>query len=494
MALLLCRFRQATALAVVASFAWVSYWQQGHAQALPPYSIAVGLPSPTGLTTLPGLNDAQQAMAQSINNFCPTVVSIAVTPAQRDLANICSAMIGTAVQVQNQPNPLGLPSFGISSNALSGALTSLNGGVEVVVPTSQGSVLQTQQSSLMGGVVEARLSALRSREGNSGYALAVPRQLAAATPYSTPDVGFDQSAPNQVAYWNQNFGLYMNWLGQFGNRDTTARQNGNSFSNAGVILGADYRFTPQLAAGASFGYTHANTDFDTSAVSAAGQSLDSDLFQGTLYATYSLTNSLYLNGSVLFGGGSSDSRRRIVIPSSTSVPAVDRIATGSFGVADQSASLGGGYVIPLGALTITPTARFQYLHVSSDGFTESGASGLDLRYGGSAHNVYLSYIGGQAQYAMQTRFGILYPSARFDWVHQYNSGNAAVSVAYSNDPLLLSNFVFPANRPDRDYFDVGVGLALQLTPNQSAFVNYDAIVGLRNTSYNSIVAGLRVTF
>lgn len=76
--------------------------QDGHgqippAQVQPSYSLAAaqaattqGMPGlgPTGLTTLPGQNGAQQAMAQSINNVCPTISqsSVFVTPAQQNLS------------------------------------------------------------------------------------------------------------------------------------------------------------------------------------------------------------------------------------------------------------------------------------------------------------------------------------------------------------------------------------------------------------------------
>src|SRR4051794_14959659 len=144
---------------VFVCLALIGWSASGHAQALPPFSVVAqqnGAPGPTGLTTLPGLNDAQQMMAQSINNVCPTINSIALTPDQRQLATVCAAMTGTAVQLQGQPNPLGVPSLGISAGALAGALESLNGGAEIVVPTSQSSSLQIQQSNMMEGVVEAR--------------------------------------------------------------------------------------------------------------------------------------------------------------------------------------------------------------------------------------------------------------------------------------------------------------------------------------------------
>ena len=75
------------------------------------------------LTALPGQNVAQQMMGQSINNFCPTVASIAMpTPGQNALAGLCGRMIGNALQVQGQ-SPGNLGSFGLDENGLNGALS-----------------------------------------------------------------------------------------------------------------------------------------------------------------------------------------------------------------------------------------------------------------------------------------------------------------------------------------------------------------------------------
>ena len=118
----------------------------------------------------------------------------------------------------------------------------------------------------------------------------------------------------------------------------TTSENGYSFNNAGFVFGADYRITPQLIAGMAFGYTQSNTNFDTSA---SGQSLNGNLLQGNLYATYFPTDAFYLNGIAIIGGGDNISQRHIVIPSMpdnvpivpgvTPATAVDRIASGSFG-------------------------------------------------------------------------------------------------------------------------------------------------------------------
>jgi outer membrane autotransporter protein len=59
---------------------------------------------------------------------------------------------------------------------------------------------------------------------------------------------------------------------------------------------------------------------------------------------------------------------------------------------------------------------------------------------------------------------------------------------------LLSSFILPGAQASRNYFDLGVGLALQVSRNGSAFINYDSILGLNNTTYNSFTAGIRMTF
>jgi outer membrane autotransporter protein len=83
---------------------------------------------------------------------------------------------------------------------------------------------------------------------------------------------------------------------------------------------------------------------------------------------------------------------------------------------------------------------------------------------------------------------------RADWAHQYNNGNTSLNVTYANDPTQTSNFVLLGDAPTRNYFDVGAGVAAQLQGDVSLFINYDAIVGLSHTSYNSFTAGVRLAF
>jgi uncharacterized protein with beta-barrel porin domain len=337
----------------------------------------------SNLTGLPGQNVAQQMMAQSINNFCPTVASIAMpTAGQKALSGLCGAMIGNALQVLGQtPNPnLGTP-FTLDANGLNNALQQLNGGAELLVPTSQASVVQNTQTSRQTGAIEERLKELRNWTTGTAVAGAESPRLGQVASLNTQESGGEprlaQNQPLEFAYSTGPFGVFVSGLGQFGSRNLTTTENGYSFNNAGFIAGADYRFTPQLIAGLAFGYTQSNTNFDTSALSASGQSLNGNLLQGNLYATYSVTEASYLDAIGFFGGGNNNSQRHITFTNDSNLVG-DGIATGSFGSRIAGFTLAGGYDLPYGAFVLTPIARLLYQHTAVDGLSEEGALGADL--------------------------------------------------------------------------------------------------------------------
>jgi outer membrane autotransporter protein len=292
--------------------------------------------------------------------------------------------------------------------------------------------------------------------------------------------------------------VFADGLGQFGSRDLTTSENGYSFNNAGFVAGADYQLTAQLIAGLAFGYTQSNTNFDTSSLSSSGQFLSGNQFQGNIYATYFPFAAFYLNGIAIVGGGNNNSQRHIVIPSANpdTTPPVDRIATGSFGSRIAGFTVAGGYNLPAGPLILTPIARFLYQYTGVDAFNEQGAVGADLQFGSSSVNSVLTFLGGDAQCPVNTSFGTLYPIARFRWAHQYNPGNTNVSVAYSNDTSgsLLSNFILPGTSTSKNYYDLGIGVSFQVSTRVSGYINYDSILGISHTSFNSFTAGIRMTF
>jgi len=426
-------------------------------------------------------NVAQQKMAQSLIALCPN------TDSQAGLVNLCNGL----TQLASIPG---------QQAAVNGALQQLNGGAELLVPVSQPSLLETTQPSQQTGVVEARLS--RQREWMLASAAAdreFPRtgQVAALNPQDSDGlIHLAQNQAPEFAYSTGRFGAFATGLGQFGSKDLTTSANGYSFNNAGFVAGADYRITPRLVAGLAFGYTRTNTSFDTSAVSAPSQFLHDNSFTGNIYATAAFTDALYMNAIALVGGGNNNSQRRIVITSNNEIVAsYDQPTPRNFSTQTQGVNVSSGYILPFGPLVVTPIVRFSYQHTGVDGFSENAPS-VNLRYNSSSINTVLSSLGADAQYTMSTAFGLLYPMARAHWWHQFSPGNTSVPLAYVNDGTanVLSNLILPGTPTSKNYADLGVGVGLQLSRSGSAFINYDSILGISHTSYNSFTAGIRFTF
>jgi outer membrane autotransporter protein len=440
-------------------------------------------------------NVAQQKMAQSIINFCNgggQAQQFNASGPQQSLAQILCTGLGGTVGVA--------PAFGLSPAQQNVVLQQLNGGAELLVPVSQPSLLENTQPSRQTGVVEARLS--RQREWMLASAAAdreFPRtgQVAALNPQDSDGlIRLAQNQTPEVTYSTGPFGAFATGLGQFGSKDLTTSENGYSFNNAGFVAGADYRITPRLVAGLAFGYTRTNTSFDTSAVSLPGQFLHDNVYTGNIYATVAFTDQLYLNAIALVGGGNTNSQRQIVIPNNPNPSmSINQIATGSFGTQTQGVNVSSGYVLPFGPLVVTPIVRFSYQHTGVDGFSENAPS-LNLRYNSSSINTVLSSLGADAQYTISTSFGLLYPMVRAHWWHQFSPGNTSVPLAYVNDGTanVLSNLILPGTPTSKNYADLGVGVGLQLSRSGSAFINYDSILGISHTTYNSFIGGVRFTF
>ena len=157
-------------------------------------------------------------------------------------------------------------------------------------------------------------------------------------------------------------------------------------------------------------------------------------------------------------------------------------------------SVAGGYALPFGALVVTPIVRFLYQHTGVDGFNEKCLQ-CNLQYGSSSVNTVLSLLGADAQYTLNTP---VWPPLSDRPVllgapiqsQQYRR----LFLSFINDASLISSFILPGTPTSRNYFDLGVGIALQLSRNSSAFINYDSILGISHTTYNSFTAGVRFTF
>lgn len=283
------------------------------------------------------------------------------------------------------------------------------------------------------------------------------------------------------------FGVFVNGNFGVGDKDGTDRELGFEYDSQGVTAGIDYRFTDNFVFGGTFGYNSIKSDFD-----ASRGKLDLDGYSFSLYSTY-YNDDFYLD-SIFSGGWNEYDTRRIL-----QLPGLNQTALGDTRGNDYSFNITGGYDFHEQGLTYGPYGRVSYQNVQIDGYQESpsipGAAGFgSLVTIGKQNAVSLqTALGGQLSYAISTSFGVLMPTARAEWVHEFHDGSRPLSWQFSSVPTQTS-FINLSDGSSRNFANLGAGLSATLTHGASAFLFYEAMVGRDNISEHSINAGVRAEF
>ncbi|MEM6676344.1 MAG: autotransporter outer membrane beta-barrel domain-containing protein [Pseudomonadota bacterium] len=482
---------------------------------------------------------AQGDMAGSIGDVCPPIngaVSIGGDPLRgRDpsapsdavnLADICTAMVGSAILLREQG--ASLPEYDeviavLSANpelfaAVRGAafedLSEIENLEEYlgVLQQINGEEFQTPQSAVTemrtatGAAIGARMAALRLGAGTGAIAVNLSPDAMAAISGSeaarTSSSLRSQNSAQVSEVFLGRLGVFVTADVRFGDKDATAEADGFDFVAPGVTVGADYRLTDSAVAGLAFTYRRSDIDFDSSINTASGQSLDTDSFMITAYGTTTIGDAAYLEGTVYGGFGDHDSTRRIVISDTSAIGLsnIDERARANTDSTQLGFTLGGGYDFTFGAATVTPMGRIEYIHSSIDGTTESGANGLDLATSDQEIDSFTTQIGLQASYPISTSFGIISPYARGEWFHEFLNDNDAPVIRYASDFTTDSSgapnseFTISEEEVDRNYGVLSGGVTVTLPNGMTGFLEGGATVGLENYSVFSVAAGVRFTF
>jgi outer membrane autotransporter protein len=409
-----------------------------------------------------------------LNNTASTL-----SPDAADLLVQCARIIG------NSANP----------DQQRGALDALNGEQ---LQAAQNASLNF--GKLQAANVAARMSALR--QGARGVSLAglnfsykgepVPvAQISQAAKALGLNIGGSSGDEDAGDLKARKLGLFLNGKVGFGDRDTTQNETGYDFDSIGATLGADYRFRDDFVAGIAVGYSHAKADFDFDS-----GGLKSKALSGTVFSTW-YAGPAYIDMLATFGSVTYDSKRHIQY--NVGSTGLDRTALGDTDGTMITLGLGGGYDITAGGWVFTPNASVTYMKVKVDGFTETGAQGLDLEYGEQdAHST--QFQGGlQVAYNYSAKWGVLSPQLYGSFVRD-NQTLDAILLRFASDPFTSnpnqpgSGTVFFAtgDEPDKQYFRWGGSLAAAFGRGISAFVNYESFAGLRATSYSEITFGVRM--
>jgi uncharacterized protein YhjY with autotransporter beta-barrel domain len=475
--------------------------------------------TPQALRTLPGLTPPEQANANAIATLCPKLPpqTAPQPPAQADLKGRCNEMVGQATRPQTrtallETSPVKIPTEGTSQvegarvqianirgrvAAIGGRLAALRGGatgisLEGLSFNIDGKKLPgTMLASLLPGSEDSsRTNAhepsifpkFETSAGGKKSHGALPANLLAQNERQGTRSGDGQSPFGKL-------GVFANGTFTLGDKDGTSREAGFDFHTLGMTAGVDYRFTNTFILGAAFGFAATDADLDGS-----GGSMDAKQYSGSIYGTYYFER-FYIDGIATVGHNTFDSERNIVYSITTPV---SQTAKGDTDGTDYSLGIDGGYEFRSGGFTYGPYARLDYYKIGINGFTESidntdPGFGLTLAFRDQTVESLQTALGGQIIYPLSTKVGVFVPQLLFEWVHEFLNNQRTIISKYVND-FTQEPIAIVTDDPDRNFFNLGVGLSAVLQGGKSAFIYYQTALAFENITKHDIVIGVRFAF
>lgn len=437
--------------------------------------------SQAAVTGLPGQSETQSNLGKAIETICPVLAqSNSRTPDQTELLGVCGSMISNTL--------------GLSDSDMLGALQDIaheeiaaQGSMATETSSVQQANIGMRMSELLGKIPGASMANLQFRQNGKTI---MPETLGFNPKYGERG----GAAGDDDAGWGK-FGVFVNGTIGFGDRDRTQREDAFDFDTSGITAGMDYRFTDNFVLGVAIGYSRLDVDIIRN-TSASGGNIDANSYSLSTYGLYYLDN-FYLNGMLTYTSNDYDIKRRVIIPSNNpAIPAIDRTASANTDSDQIALSLGGGYELSQNGWTYGPSIRIDYLDVDIDGYTETGAGGLNLQISSQDIKSLTSNLGAQVSYAISQNFGILIPQGRVAWVHEFKDESRSIAARYLHDPDNTNPTFWsaPTDNPDRNYFTLGLGVSGVFKGGMQAFFDYETILGLSNLSYHIFTVGVRSEF
>jgi outer membrane lipase/esterase len=423
-------------------------------------------------------NDNQLSMAEAIQVVCPNLrrqyAAIGILPA--DQLNLFDACAGVARATSG-------------NDSRSDALQALTG--EELNAAHSATIDFT---GLNTANIAARLATLRQVRGGIGFAS-----------LSAPDPGILEAgtggAAGDESELGGRLGMFLNGRIGSGTKDTTALEAGYDIDTTGFTAGVDYRVGESGVIGAAFGYGTADADFESNDAGLRGGALDSDGYAFSVFGSV-YGERYYFDVLASYGTLDHESERRIVY--SLTVPpdpnlgtnvtqSWDETARGDTSSDSFSISTSFGYDLGSGPWHYGPMLAVSYLNLQVDGFTETGASGLELSYGSQEADSLQLQAGLNVGYDASVGFGVLSPYARVTYVNEQENESQSIRASYASDPL-GAIFLIQSDDPDTSFFRWGVGVAAVFANSLSAYLDYDSVAGLDSVDYGEFTAGVRWSF
>lgn len=382
------------------------------------------------------------------------------------LYNFTTVDAGSNLTVQATRVAGGATSFASNNNnaGVAAVLDATTGSTNPGIVAAQGEVSAASNASQMNNVLEALTPTVDSSASDASMTvtnqtqnLTVARLSALRSAANTGVSSGDAMAEGRV--WLQPFAATV---------DQNARDgiDGYQADTYGVAVGADTdMLLDHTVLGVALSYGNTNADSDNA------NSTDSDIdsYQLQLYADHDLGNRAFVEGTLGYGRNDIDRTRFNV----GGVPGTNANADYSSNQYVASASVG-QTVAPVRshpALEITPRAGVRYTHLDTDGFSETGAGGLNLSVDTQDKDALEFSVGTEVAYNIATHGGTLTPSAHVGYTYDVIGDDIQTASNFTGGG---ATFNTDGADPAQSTFNVGAGLTYYSNDVIDLSLNYDA--------------------
>ncbi len=404
-----------------------------------------------------GANEPQDAIGIVIGIVCP---SGAIT--NDDFQQRCNEVVGA----------------GLSANPTAGD------GLQAMAPEEDAVVASSSVDSSSGHI------------DNVGNRISAARGASVAAAHSN---GFNWST-GAAGDGSSPWGFFINGLYVSADRDATSRESGFESDDYGVTGGVDYTFSDKFIFGLAFGYKNSDADID-----ANGGELETDSVSYFAYWSIYPDDAWYIDAIAGYTDNDHDQVRNVIYtiggPGSGLGTGSNTISNSAVSDTDSdeiSVSVTAGYNFYNGPLTFSPYGRVEYADIEIDGFTESMSmsaptalgSGLALNIDDQDFESLTLTFGATASTQWGDRF---FPQATAEYVHEFENDNAPITGRFVNDSS-RTTFFLATDRPDRNFFNLGVGITAMISDRITGFARYQALLGYRDLDVHAVEAGIRFGF
>ena len=325
-------------------------------------------------------------------------------------------------------------------------LTALGNSTPSEVATSENSMTPTVD----GAVTQSSTAMLNNFINNLGSHLDNLRNTGGTTGVATGD-----ECLNGVGVW-------AHGLGDYAHQDPRGSSNGYDATSWGISGGLDktlFNDSIRLGLGSGYGQTFVRSkDF-------SGRT-NINSIPATIYGEYQ-NNKLpfYIDAAFTFIYNMYTGSRQV-----TAGPTITRTASADYNGQQYSGYLEGGYSFFYKKLSLTPLVSFQYMHLHTGSYTETGAGALNLNVASQDYDLAQTGIGAKLAYPLDLKCGTLTPDLHFKWLYDWVGDKQATTAGFSGGG---TSFATNGFNPAQSAYDFGVKLNFKTKYNVTIGLDYD---------------------